>query len=51
MRFAGLSNIRKSPDENLLVEIQFPPQTEQPLQAETWMAAQGEPLKACRIGG
>jgi hypothetical protein len=51
MRFAGLSNIRKSPDENLLVEIHFPPQAEQPLDPQAWAAAQRETLKACPLGG
>lgn len=51
MRFAGLSNIRKSPDENLQVEILFPPQAEQPLDDAAWQAAQNATLKSCPLGG
>lgn len=51
MRFAGLSNIRKSPDENLLVRISFPPDQQQALAQESWDAAQAEPLVNCKLGG
>lgn len=51
MRFAGLSNIRKSPEENLLVRIEFPPEREAPLDEPTWQAAREAPLGDCQLGG
>lgn len=51
MRFAGLSNIRKTPEENLLVRISFPPARQQALDAKAWDAAHTEPLVDCRLGG
>lgn len=51
MRFAGLSNIRKSPDENLVVRIEFPPGEQDALEADAWQAAKDTPLGSCRLGG
>ncbi|MCK7595061.1 hypothetical protein [Pseudomarimonas salicorniae] len=50
-RFAGLSNIRRTPEENLSVRIEFPPSQEQALDEDTWKAAQETPIGACQLGG
>lgn len=51
MRFAGLSNIRKTPDENLTVRIQFPPTQQLALDEAAWKAAQDTPIGSCQLGG
>ena len=52
IRFEGLSNIRATPDENLVARIDFPPdQQGEAATAEAWDAAEQEPLKACEVGG
>jgi len=51
MRFVGLSNIRATPDKNLVAKIEFPPQREQRgLSDAEWAAASSEPLRECRVG-
>lgn len=51
MRFVGLSNIRATPEENLIADIGFPPQRQQAALDEAgWQQAQSEPLSACQVG-
>lgn len=52
MRFAGLSNIRATPEENLSAAIEFPPErASATLDGDSWQAALDAPLVACRVGG
>lgn len=51
MRFVGLSNIRATPEENLVARIEFPPLREQHALSESeWQAAVNEPLRDCKVG-
>lgn len=51
MRFVGLSNIRATPEENLIASIEFPPIRESAaLDETTWDLAQNEKLSDCTVG-
>ncbi|GIX35952.1 MAG: hypothetical protein KatS3mg126_1731 [Lysobacteraceae bacterium] len=51
MRFSGMSNLRRSPEENFVVEIVFPPELEHSLTQAEWDAALATPLSPCEPGG
>jgi hypothetical protein len=51
MRFAGLTNIRRDGDNNLVAQIEFPPAREAPAAEAAWAAAEREPLVDCQLGG
>lgn len=50
LRFEGMSNIRRDPDDNFVARIEFPPAREQPADPARWQAALAEPLVDCRAG-
>lgn len=51
LRFEGLSNIRRTPDDNLVARIEFAPDRERAVDATAWQAAGEQPLADCTVGG